>query len=172
MSQSRPAHVLPKQDAVPLPSPAEVSELFEMLLGRDVRASSAPRGSYKPSEHFWAAVYLNGDRQIAGALVCDSDLALRASAALSLLPAAQTAQLLQTGSMDEALSENLSEICNVATRFFQGTYSTNVHVARIFEVPHQAPPQLFEMMKAARERQDMRLEIKGYGQGRAAVLMV
>jgi len=166
------AHVSPRPELVPLPTAAEVSELFEMLLGRTIRPSRTSPGNYRPTDHFWCAVYLNGEQKIAGALVFDAQLAMRSAAALSLLPAAQTTKLLEKGELDEALSENLSEICNVATQFFQGPYSSNVRVARIFEVPRHAPPQLFQMMRAARSRQDLRLEIKGYGQGRAAVLML
>jgi hypothetical protein len=157
---------------VEMPTPVEVGELLEMLLGREVEAMPSPPTAYRSREHFRAAVYLDNHNHITGALVCDAALAVRASAALSLLPPKQTDALVQNGEMDESMREDLSEICNVATRLFHGSFSTTVRVARIFEVPMQAPQQLFQLMGAAGQRQDIELDIRGYAPGRAARFVI
>ena len=136
-----------------------------------MRASSLPWGSYGRNREFYIAVYLNGAQRISGALVMDRELALRGSAALSLMPSSQTEVMMQKGLIDETLCENLMEICNVATWFFQDGYSRRVQMARLFEVPGDAPTQLFEMIAAAQRRTEVNLEIRGYGEGRGAVLM-
>lgn len=155
---------------IALPQRHQLVELFEMLFGRHITIKKAPPRKLTPDEDFWAAVYLNARPRIAGVMILDNELAVRASAALSLFPAHQADRFVKEG-MDEALRENFDEVCNVATCLFQDDFATSVTLARVFHVPDQRPKPLFKLFRAHGHRKDVTVEIKGYGKGSATLLV-
>lgn len=155
------------------PTASEIGELFEMLFGRDVEVFPARKPArLDKSHHFFAGVYLDERRRVTGLMACDEQLAVRAGAALSLFPAHKVDKLAQAGEVDETFRENLGEVLNIATQFFHGAFSTSTTLAKVFEVPDEAPPQLFQLVGMSVKRRDYLVSIKGYGEGQMSLVYV
>jgi hypothetical protein len=156
-----------------VPTLPEISSLFQMLLGRDVDVLPARKpAKLTKAKHFFAAVYLDERRHVTGLMMCDAQFAVRAGAALSLFPAHKVDALAAAGEVDETFRENLGEVLNVATQFFHGSFETNSTLAKVFEVPDEAPAQLFQLVEMAEKRRDYHVAIQGYGDGRVTLIYV
>lgn len=156
-----------------VPTLPEIAELFEMLFGRHVDVLPARKpAKLEPRRHFFAAVYLDERRHVTGLMTCDSEFAVRAGAALSLFPAHKVDALAEAGEVDDTFRENLNEVMNIATQFFHGSFETTTTLAKVFEVPDQAPPELFALIGMAVKRRDYQVSIQGYGDGRVTLIYV
>jgi hypothetical protein len=87
-----------------------------------------------------------------------------------MFPPQKVDALAQAGEVDGTFRENLEEVLNIAAQFFHGPFGTSTTLAKVFEVPMEAPPQLFQLVELAEKRRDYQISIQGYGDGQISLL--
>jgi hypothetical protein len=156
---------------VHLPHPKQVRDLFAQLLGREVELR--PGNPVTPGDRTPASVALYADDalRVAAIVACDLQLSVRAAAALGLVPVRHAEISIKGGSLTETLSENLHEVMDVAARLFDAEGATPVRLHAVHPAGWSLPPEARALALTLGRREDLALEIGGYGPGRLSVVL-
>lgn len=155
-----------------LPVPKQVRELFAELLDRDVALSPAAPVTPGPATPASVAVYVDDMLRVAGVICCDLPLSARAGAAIGLIPSGHAEAAIEDGRITEALSENLYEVLNVAASMFNVDGADHVRLHSLHPAGAPMPPDVQARALTLGRREDVELDIAGYGGGRLSVVLV
>jgi hypothetical protein len=150
----------------PLPATQDVAALFRDLLG-----VSAGADRVKPplaADEAFRAYYLKGEDTPFGAMLLDRELAVRASAALAMLPPGGLAERLEAGEVDGEMRDHLAEVANVCSGLFPSK-AFRVRLAGLFAPGEAAPEAWAAVLASPAHRVDFNLSLGAYGGGRLAV---
>ncbi len=158
--------------AVHLPQPKQVRDLLADLLGRDVTLSPSAPYAPGPDTACSVAVYVDDSLRISALIACDLTVSAYAGAAIGLVPIADADAAIAEGRLTETLAENLYEVLNIAASMFnvEGADHLRLHVL------HPAGPPLDPQMRISTltlgRREDLTVEIAGYGTGVLSVVLL
>lgn len=157
---------------VHLPRPAQVRDLFADLLDRTVRLSSCVPVAPGPATPVSVAVYVDDREQASAVISCDLELSARAGAAIGLVPSSGAERAIRSGVIDGAIGDNLHEVLDVAAALFnvEGAEPLRLHGLHPagVDLPHDVRARALTLGK----REDVALDIAGYGGGRLSVVLV
>ncbi|QWF21187.1 hypothetical protein KM427_19910 [Nocardioides sp. LMS-CY] len=147
-----------------LPDRKDIKDLFEGLLGREVALTDGTPvdlGIPKPI----VASYLDDTHGLRAVAVMSFGLAARSGAAIALIPkgAAQAAE--EDRLLPVNLFENAAEICNVLAAPLGEAMDTHLRLAETFAPSDPVPAHLLALAAQAGGREDLELDISGYGTG-------
>jgi hypothetical protein len=145
-----------------LPDRKAITTLLSGLLGKDV--SVTIHGPPAATRSGIVASYFDATHNLAAAAACSMELAAGAGAALSLIQASAATKQAAAGKLDEVLWENLSEVLNVASQWFNGNDTTHVRFGALCYAKN-APDDLKALLAKPDTRVDADVTIKGYGTG-------
>jgi hypothetical protein len=74
-------------------------------------------------------------------------------------------------SINEDVSENLAEVCNVLAGTFEQAGSPHVRLQKTYRPAAKAPPDISIFLYQHSERQDYEVEVSTYGVGKMAVVV-
>lgn len=152
-----------------LPSPDQVTDLFEMLVGRSVSAKKGKPQFIRPTAKLTVASFKRHDTdELAGACIFDVALAVYASAALSMIPASAVSGSIATGKIQENIAENLAEVFNVACQLLQTQDGDFARLDQHFNHAKDVPADLVAKIKGTKKTAHVGVEIQGYGSGLAS----
>jgi hypothetical protein len=155
-----------------LPAPKEIRDLLADLLGRDVSVQPSTPLAPTAQNPCTVGVYVDDSLRVA-ALVCfDLGLSARAGAAIGLVPVAGAEAAVEEGILSETLRDNLYEVLNIAASLFNADGATHV---RLYDVHHAGialPPQVLAQSLTLGRREDLAVDVAGYGSGRLSVVLV
>ena len=154
------------------PPPKVLRDMLLVLLGRDVRVAPSDPWSPTVSDPGSVGVYVD-DRDRLGALICcDLSLSVALAASIALIPARTAADCTEDGRLTDDMVENLNEVLNILAALFNLSDGPHVKLYAL-HVPGELPPaDLCAQLRAYGKREDLTIEVAGYGGGRMSLVLV
>jgi hypothetical protein len=153
-----------------LPDRKDIKDLFEGLLGRDIAiADGRPvdMGIPKPV----IASYVDDAQRLRAVAVMSFGLAARCGAALALVPRGAAEAAEEDRLLPDNLFENASEICNVLAAPFGDAVGTHLRLSAAYSPSSPVPGHLLGIASQLAARDDVDLEITGYGTGTLSLVV-
>lgn len=149
--------------------PETIEKMLGGLLGREVMVSEKPAS--KPADMKIAGFYRNGEGQPVAACLADIPAAAFSGSALSLIPAAAARDYVKAGEIDdEDVRDNFYEVLNVCSRLFSDDDAHRVTLDTVYFPPETVPADQASTLSRPSQRQDLEINVDGYGKGRLALL--
>jgi hypothetical protein len=150
----------------PLPSPQQIREMMEMLLGRDVDVET---GADMPSARAPGGVAvglftIDPGGRTAALWVSDLPASAAIGAAIGLLPPAQAAAAVEDG-MNQLVSDNLREAINVSGSMLNEEGAPHVILKDVYLPGDALPSDVAGLVSAYVPRHDLKVSVVGYGAG-------
>jgi hypothetical protein len=155
-----------------LPLPKQIKDLLEGVLGRDVTLSPSPPFAPGPKAPASVAVYVDDSLRITSLIACDLRVSAYAGAALGLVPVGGADAAVEAGGLTETLSENLYEVLNIAASMFNAPGAEHLRLHELHPAGVTLPPIVRAQALTLGRREDVSLDIAGYGKGQLSVVMV
>lgn len=162
----------------PLPTPSAIPPIMAVrdmlmdMLGRDVKVG--PSGPWAPSlrDTGAVAVYVDDVGRVRALISCNLELAVTLGASIALIPAKTAAGILEEGQLTEEIQENLNEVLNILAGLFNPPDGPHVKLQAL-HAPGQPPPaDISAQLRAFGRREDLKIEVAGYGGGRLSLVLV
>ena len=153
-----------------LPDRKVVKDLFEGLLGRDVAVGDGKPvdiGIPKPV----VAAYVDDAHHLRAAAVLDLALAARSGAAIALVPRGAADDSIENMLLAPNLFDNASEICNVLAASMGEAMDVHLRLSMAYAPSDPLPPQLHSAVVQMGAREDLLLDISGYGTGGLSLIV-
>ena len=155
-----------------LPPNKAVKDVFEDLLGRDVTVSpSNDRTPVGPEHLTMEAVYVDDQMKMRAVIVTDLALTAYAAAALGLVPPAGAEAAIEDGELSESLIDNISEVFNIMAGLFNREGAPHVRLYAWYPPGDPAPSDVAELTAAFIGRNDLDVDIAGYGAGQIGLVI-
>jgi len=158
--------------AIHLPQPKQVKDLLGELLGRDVTLTPATPYAPGPDEPTSIALYVDDRLNIVAVIACDLKLSAAAAAAIGLVPPTGADAAVSAGLLTDTLAENLYEILNIAASVFNVEGADHVRLHAVHPAGPTTDPQLRLRVLTLGRREDLSVDIAGYGAGRLSIVLV
>ncbi|GAA1957761.1 hypothetical protein GCM10009798_16510 [Nocardioides panacihumi] len=155
-----------------LPLPKQIKDLLEGLLGRDVTLTPSAPFAPGPNAPASIAVYVDDSLRITSLVACDLKLSSYAGAALGLVPPGGAEAAVEAGGLTDTLAENLYEVLNIAASMFNAPGAEHLRLHELHPAGAPMPPMVRAQALTLGRREDVTLEIAGYGAGRLSIVMV
>lgn len=156
---------------VHLPAPIEVRDLLSGLLGREVTLSTTAPLAPAPGTPVTVATYVDDSLTVRATVACDLPLSAAAGCALALLPPTGVAAAIEAGALDETLAENVYEVLNVLASVFNVADAPHVRLHVMHPAVGAPPPEARARVLALGRREDLAVQVAGYGEGRLSVVL-
>jgi len=152
----------------PLPDASQVRELLRDLVGKQVTVEL--RKDAPPPARSLVAVWADAAGVASTAALCDLPFAASAGAALALVPAGVAEDSVKAKTLDPMLLENLSEVLNVASRWFNQSGAPPVRLGTIYPSSDELPDDVASLVAKPAARRDLTIGITGYSGGTLSLL--
>lgn len=153
-----------------LPDRKAIKDLFEGLLGRDVAIGDAIPIVFDHPRPV-VATYVDDNYTLTAIAVMDLPLAAYAGAAIALVPQGGAEAAVEDSRLPPNLFDNAAEILNVLASPIGDHSKVHVRLSSTFAPGEAIPPQVESVAVSLGARQDVTLEISGYGKGRLAIVL-
>jgi hypothetical protein len=157
---------------VHLPQPKQLKDLLADLLGRDVSLSPSAPYAPRPDDPVTIATYVDDGLNIVALIACDLPFSAYAGAAIGLVPPAGAQAALEDGKLTDGLAENLYEVLNIGASVFNVPGADHVRLYALHPAGPPPDPQLRIRTLTLGRREDLAVDIAGYGGGRLSVVLV
>lgn len=154
-----------------LPDRKLVKDVFEGLLGRDVSIGDGTPVSLDNPRPV-VATYIDPQHHLATVAVMDLPLAAYAGAALALIPKGGAEAAVEDKMLPDNLFENVSEILNVLAAPIGDCAGVHQRLSTTFAPHDPLPGQIAAYAATPGVREDLMLEISGYGSGMLSIVSV
>jgi hypothetical protein len=155
-----------------LPEPKQLKDLFEGVLGRDITLTPAAPFAPGPSVPASVALYVDDSLRVTSLIACDLRFSAYAGAALGLVPPGGAEAAVEAGALTETLAENLYEVLNIAASMFNAPGAEHLRLHQLHPAGAPLDPMVRAQALTLGRREDVALEIGGYGKGQLSVVMV
>lgn len=155
-----------------LPVPKQIRDLLAELLDREVTLSPSAPLAPTPKNPCTIGVYVDDLLQVTSLIGFDLSLSAHAGAAIGLVPVGGAEAAIEEGILNETLRDNVYEVLNIAASLFNVEGATHV---RLYDVHHAGvavPPDVLARSLTLGRREDLAVDVAGYGSGRLSVVMV
>lgn len=155
-----------------LPQPKQLKDLLADLLGRDVTLS--PTTPYAPGvdEATSIALYVDDHLNVVAVIACDLSFSAHAGAAIGLVPPGGAEAAVEDGKLTDTLAENLYEVLNIGASVFNVEGADHVKLHALHPAGMPTDPMLRLRVLTLGRREDLTVDIAGYGAGRLSVVLV
>ena len=147
-------------------------DMLSDLLGRGVEVAPADPWSPSVSDPGAVAVYVDDGSRLRGLICCDLSLSVSLSASIALIPANTAASCLEEGQLTDDMVENLNEVLNILATLFNLSDGPHVRLYALHVPGEQPPADLCAQLRAYGKREDLTIEVAGYGGGRISLVLV
>lgn len=155
-----------------LPVPKQIRDLLAELLDREVTLSPSTPLAPTPKNPCTIGIYVDDLLQVTSLIAFDLSLSAHAGAAIGLVPVGGAEAAIEEGILNDTLRDNLYEVLNIAASLFNVEGATHV---RLYDVHHAGvavPPDVLARSLTLGRREDLAVDVAGYGSGRLSVVMV
>jgi len=154
---------------IPLPPIKDVQEMLGGLFGNEVTIS--PGESPLSSENVYTGYIIDDKGALKALWTCDFDFAVRAGAALSMIPATEVDALIKEKQVSKEAFGNLKEIINVGTALFNQNGSAHLKLKEVYEPASTLPEECQKLLATPAARLDLTCKFESYGQGKMCLLV-
>jgi len=155
-----------------LPSTKEIRDLLTELLDREIQV--APSSPLAPTGKTpcTVAVYVDDTLQVTSVIAFDLALSAHAGAAIGLVPVAGAQAAIEDGILTDTLRDNVYEVLNIAASLFNKDGATHVRLYDAHHIGNPLPGDVLARALTLGRREDLAVEVGGYGSGRLSVVLV
>ena len=117
-------------------------------------------------------VYVDDALQVTAVVSFDLPLSAHAGAAIGLVPVAGAEAAIEEGTLNDTLRENVYEVLNIGASLFNPEGATHL---RLYDVHHAGAPVPGDVLVKALtlgRREDLAVQVAGYGSGRLSYVLV
>lgn len=157
---------------VHLPQPKQLRDLLADLLGRDVTLSPSAPFAPGPDTPASVALYVDDSLRISALIACDLAFSAYAGAAIGLIPVGDAAAAIGDGKVTDAISENLYEVLNIAASTFNVAGADHLRLHALHPAGPPLDPQVRISTLTLGRREDLAVDIAGYGSGLLSVVLL
>lgn len=157
---------------VHLPQPKQLRDLLADLLGRDVTLSPATPFAPAPDTAASIAVYVDDQLRISALILCDLAFSAHAGAAIGLIPVGGAQAAIDDRKITDAMAENLYEVLNIAASMFNVAGAEHLRLHALHPAGPPLDPQLRISALTLGRREDLTIDIAGYGTGAVSVVLL
>lgn len=157
---------------VHLPQPKQLRDLLAELLDRDVTLSPATPFAPAPTTAASVAVYVDDQLRISALILCDLAFSARAGAAIGLIPPGGAEAAIDDGKISDVMAENLYEVLNIAASMFNVAGADHLRLHALHPAGPPLDPQLRISALTLGRREDLSIDIAGYGAGAVSVVLL
>lgn len=153
-----------------LPDRKEIKDLFEGLLGREVdltQGAPVDIGIPRPV----IASYVDDVHNLRAVAVMSFGLAARSGAAIALVPKGAVEVAEEDRLLPVGLFENASEICNIMAAPLGDALGEHLRLSATYSPSDPAPAQVLTVAATLGARDDLELDIAGYGKGGLSLIV-
>lgn len=154
-----------------LPHRKQLKDLFEGLLGRDVAIGDTSPVVFEAPRPV-VATYVDDTHRLTTVVVMDQALAAYAGAALALVPKGAAEDAIENRMLPPNLFENSAEILNVLAAPIGDASGVHQRLDATFAPSDTVPPQVQAHGATLGAREDVEVDIAGYGRGSLSVVVV
>jgi hypothetical protein len=154
-----------------LPVAKEIRDLFVDLLDRAVTLSPGVALAPTHKNPSTVGVYVDDRLQVTALVVLDLPLSAYVGAAIGLIPPEGAETAINTG-LSDTLRDNVHEVYNIAASLFNVGQADHL---RLYDVHHAGaplPPDILVKSLTLGRREDLAVDVAGYGSGRLSVVLV
>jgi hypothetical protein len=156
-------------DSSPLPSRNAVRNVVEGMVGRTVELSDGQPVTADASTV--TAVYVNDHLSTMAVAVVDMAGAARLGGALGLLPKGGIDDAITDKFLPENVLDNCYEVLNVLASVFNVPDAPHVKLYQMYQPAEPLPPDIRNLTALMGSREDVTMDISGYGRGRMSVVV-
>lgn len=157
---------------VHLPQPKQIRDLLTDLLGREVTISPSTPLAPAPDAATSIAVYVDDHLRISALVVCDLRFSAHVGAAIGLIPIGGAEAAIEDGALSESITENLYEVLNIAASLFNVDGADHLRLHALHPAGPPLDPQLRISALTLGRREDLAVDIGGYGSGALSVVLL
>lgn len=156
------------QATTQLPSPKDVRDMLEELLGKDITVGDGPPPSAAEVQKAAVAVYVDDTNQVAGVGGMDLPLASWVGAAIGLIPKGGAEACIEDGELSKLVGENVREVTNVMAALLnrEGAPHLRLEKESCYLPGTPAPADVQARLVALGARLDLAVTVAGYGSGK------
>jgi len=154
----------------PVPIQEDVRDLLFDLLGRGVAVDKVGKLELEEDEPGAVAEFVTDDGTVGALCVFDGRFAVRAGAALVMVPKAAAEEDLRRGDIEGHL-EVAGEVLNVLSRLLNSPATPHLRMSTLHRLPGDLPDPVAKLLAAPEYRRDFAITIDGYGDGRMSLLV-
>lgn len=158
--------------AIHLPTPKQLRDLLTDLLGREVTLSPTAPFAPGPNTPASLAVYVDDQLRISALIACDLELSAYAGAVIGLVPAGGAQAAIEDGKLTDTLEENLYEVLNIAASLFNVAGADHLRLYELHGAGPPLAPQLRIQALTLGRREDLSVDIAGYGSGALSIVLL
>jgi hypothetical protein len=118
------------------------------------------------------ATYVDDSLQLRSLVLTDLPLSAYAGAALGLMPAAGAQEAIDAAVLPEALADNLYEVLNISASLFNVDGAAHLRLYQVHHIGTPLPPEILARTLTLGRREDLRIEVGGYGEGRFSLVLL
>lgn len=155
-----------------LPNPKEIRDLLTDLLDRDIQVSPTAPLAPTPNNPCTVGVYVDDTLQVTAIVALDLPLSAHAGAAIGLVPAAGAQAAVEDLELPDNLRDNVYEVLNIAASLFNADGATHVRLYDVHHIGNVLPGDVLVKALTLGRREDLTVEVGGYGRGRFSVVLV
>ena len=156
--------------AAPLPTDADVRELLDGLLDKQVTVHEEPAPVLRGRDVRVVGSYVEDGGVLRAVALTDLALGSCLGAALALVPVPRVEEAIASGDVPPDLGENTREVLNVAASLFNGAQA-HLKLDRTWVAPEPVPEDVAAFLRGPLRRVDLSVTVPGYGSGVLALLL-
>ena len=149
----------------------DVRELIGSLIGENPPMKKAIMPTLSDRGPFAYAAYRDDQGALGAAIVCELEVAASMSAALTLVSPEVCREVVQSGKMDDATSENFQEVMNICTQMVRVPGASRVTLGETQQTAEGLTQDMKDLMRDAEYRIAFHVEIPNYDSGRLALFI-
>lgn len=155
-----------------LPVVKEIRDLLTDLLDRPIQVSPSAPLAPTPNNPCTVAVYVDDLLRVTALIGFDLPLSAYAGSAIGLVPPAGAEAAVEERVLNDTLRENLYEVLNIAASLFNADGATHVKLYDVHHIGNPLPGDVMARALTLGRREDLTIEVGGYGTGRISVVLV
>lgn len=156
----------------PIPTPKQIRDLMEDLLGRSVKVSPADPLRNADVHRSLVAVYVDDSLGLAAIAGMGFSLAVYSAAALGLVPPGGAHDFVEGQQMPPSLVENAKEVCNILGSVLNKEGLPHLRLYQTYLPGEALPADATGHLLALGRRLDLTVEVAGYGAGKLSISLI
>lgn len=154
----------------PLPAAKDVKDLFEGLLGKSCDFHEG--GTLDASGKNLVATYVDDTLVMRALVAVDLPLAVYTGAAIGLMPPGAAQDFASEGDLPKAYRENAAEVLNIMASLFNTPGAPHLRLYSTHAPGEALAADVTANLAKRGGRVDYSVDVKGYGKGALAVVLV